>query len=184
MSDLIDEFKRQVATPELPDLGPGPRVNVLPLPALNQFIDRYLVKSRLPSANGQLIRSLVLLWHDHLEAAHLIAQNIENTDGNLVHGIMHRREPDYSNARYWFRRVGKHPCFPELAEKVTALPGSNQGPKLAEQLVLNGEWDSFGFIDACEEASQAPASDPQKRLLREIQRLEYEALLESFCRCG
>jgi hypothetical protein len=182
MADLIDELKRQIATPELPDLGPGPRANVLPQPVLHRFIDSFLDKSKLPSANGELIRSLVLLWHDHLEAAHRIAQNIDNADGSFVHGILHRREPDYSNAKYWFRRVGSHPCFPELAEKVAALPGSNPGTKLVEKLVLHGEWDSIGFIDACEEASKRPVSDPQMRLLREIQRIEFELLLESFCR--
>jgi len=184
MSDLVEEFTRQIATPELADLGPGPRANALPQSALNQLIDRYLDKSRLPSANGELIRSLVLLWHDHLEAAHLIAQNIENTDGSFVHGIVHRREPDYGNAKYWFRRVGKHPCFPELAGKVALLLGSNQSMRLAEKCIHNGEWDSFAFIDACEEASERPVSDPQNRLLREIQRIEFAVLLESFCRCA
>lgn len=182
MSDLIGEFKRQIATPELPDLGPGPRANVLPESALNQFIDRYLARSKLPAANGELIRSLVLLWHDHLEAAHLIAQNIENADGSFVHGIMHRREPDYSNAKYWFRRVGKHPCFPELAEKVTVLLGSNKDHALAGKLIRNGEWDAFAFIDACEQAAALSPSKPQQKLLREIQRIEFEVLLESFCR--
>ena len=154
MSDLIEEFKRQIATPELPDLGPGPRAHVQPQAALNRLIDSFLDKSKFLSANGELIRSLVLLWHDHLEAAHLIAQNIENADGSFVHGIMHRREPDYGNAKYWFRRVGKHPCFPAIAEKVAVLPGSNQERRLAEKLVHSGEWDSFAFIDACEQASE------------------------------
>lgn len=182
MADLINEFKRQIATPDLPDLGPGPRVHVQSQAALNRLIDSFLDKSKLPAANGELIRSLVLLWHDHLEAAHRIAQNIDNADGSFAHGIMHRREPDYSNAKYWFRRVGKHRCFPELAEKVAALPGSNPATKLAEKLVHNGKWDSLALIDACEEASARPASDPQMRLLREIQRIEFEVLLESLCR--
>ena len=184
MSGLIDEFKRHIATPELPDLGPGPRANVLSESVLNQFIDGFLVKSKLPRANGQLIRSLVLLWHDHLEAAHLIAQNIDNADGSFVHGIMHRREPDYRNAKYWFRRVGKHACFSALAEKVAMLLSPRHGALVAGKFVRNGEWDSFAFVDACEEASQEPTSGPQKRFLREIQRLEFELLLESFCRCG
>jgi hypothetical protein len=184
MSDLIGEFKQQIATPEPADLGPGPRPNVLPESALNQFIDGFLDKSKLPSAKGKLIRGLVPLWHDHLDAAHHLVQNLENADGSLVHGIMHRREPDYSNAKYWFRRVGKHPCFPELAERVAMLLASSKDHALAGKLIRNGEWDSFVFIDACEQAAQRPESDLQQRLLREIQRIEFEVLLESFWRCG
>lgn len=184
MSDLIDEFKRQIATPELPGLGPGPRANVLTESTLNQIIDRFLDNSKLPAANGELLRSAVLLWHDHLDAAHHIAQNIENADGSLVHGIMHRREPDYSNANYWFRRVGKHSCFPKLAERVATLTGSSEDRALAGELIRNGTWDSFAFIDACEQATQSPASDLRQRLLREVQRIEFEVLLESIWRCG
>ncbi len=179
MASVIDEFKDQIVTPELPDLGPGPRANVLPESALNQVVDDFLLKSKLPRTNGELIRSLVLLWHDHLEAAHVIAQNVDSADGSLVHGIMHRREPDYGNAKYWFRRVGKHPCFPELAEEVNEFLGINNDHGLSAKLVRHGEWDSFGFIDACEQAAQRPASDPQRRLLREVQRIEFEVLLES-----
>src|SRR5206468_11060049 len=46
--------------------------------------------------------------------AHKIAQDLETAEGNFWHGIVHRREPDASNASYWFRRVGKHAVFPAL----------------------------------------------------------------------
>jgi hypothetical protein len=38
-----------------------------------------------------------------------------------VHAIMHRREPDPWNSKYWWRRVGAHPCFPELARRAGAF---------------------------------------------------------------
>jgi hypothetical protein len=39
--------------------------------------------------------------------------NLELMDQTLAfwHGIMHRREGDFSNSHYWFRRVGKHPAM-------------------------------------------------------------------------
>src|SRR5437867_2459147 len=103
--DRFAELHLLLATPEPPELGPGPRPGVKSLPSLNPLIDHALRSCALASLPCHLIRALTLLWHDHLDAAHTIAQSIENADGSYVHGILHRREPDYGNARYWFHRV-------------------------------------------------------------------------------
>src|SRR5437879_3732845 len=105
-------LQKLLATPEPPQLGPGSRGSALPLEVLQQKLDEALSRSELPASNHAAIRAAILLWHDHLDAAHQIAQKLENADGSYLHGVMHRREPDYSNAKYWFHRVGQHPCFP------------------------------------------------------------------------
>ena len=73
-------------------------------------------------------RAALWLWHDFLDESHRISQDVETTTGSYWHGIMHRREADYSNAKYWFRRVGKHAIFPALcsaAHKIAAeLPAT------------------------------------------------------------
>ena len=84
----------------------------------NRNFDRLFRQTSLPAARQELLRCVVLLWHDHHEAVHEICQQIETPDGSWLHGLLHRREPDYGNARYWFRRVGVHPGFSTLAEKV------------------------------------------------------------------
>ena len=38
------------------------------------------------------------LYHDFLDESHTISQEIGSTTGSYWHGIMHRREPDASNA--------------------------------------------------------------------------------------
>jgi hypothetical protein len=180
MPDTYSEaFKQLLATPEPAELGPGPRAGVCTESELNRELSGLFARTDLPEQKQELIHALVLLWHDHLDAAHTIAQDIEDADGAYVHGIMHRREPDYGNAGYWFRRVGKHPVFGELARRVTALLNGKEQRALLEELAPAGEWDAFAFIDHCERAAREPAT---RALLQDVQLVEFETLMDWFCK--
>ena len=172
------QFEKLLATPELPDLGPGPRTGVQTEKELEQPMAEIFHSSKISPQNRQLIRAVVLLWHDHLEAAHVIAQEIETADGAFVHGITHRREPDYGNAKYWFRRVGKHEAFVEIARRVRELLEARNERTLLNTLIPNGDWDAFAFVDLCEEAAKRKM--PDSAILREVQRVETETLLQRF----
>jgi hypothetical protein len=173
-----------LATPELADLGPGPRAGVEPEAVIKGSLNAAFAQSPLSPVCQQLVHSLVLLWHDHLDASHTISQGIETADGSFVHAIMHRREPDAWNAKYWWRRVGKHPAFPEIARRVGGLFDANRlhtsaatNADLASRIVPDGCWDASAFVDVCDSARD----EDLIRTLREIQRIETEVLLEHFC---
>lgn len=54
--------------------------------------------------------ALCALWHDakgDWDAAHRLAQDIDDADGAWVHAYLHRREGDAGNAAYWYRRAGQ-----------------------------------------------------------------------------
>src|SRR6266568_4334680 len=87
----LSQLKKLLATPQPPELGPGPRTRVVPQAELQAEIDRALDAGKVPPLAGRLIRATVLLWHDHLDAAHVLAQEIETSDGSYVHAIMRRR---------------------------------------------------------------------------------------------
>src|SRR6266567_1129775 len=167
----LRELQKLLVTAEPPELGPGPRPGILSEAALEPKLDELFDRGEVATAKQPLIRALVLLWHDHLEAAHVIAQSIDNADGAFVHGIMHRREPDFGNAKYWFHRVGTHPAFPELAKRVVSFMESKNERGLAEKLVAQGRWDPFAFVEACERAARPQSGSAQQRLLCEIQAL-------------
>ena len=181
MSDsALAKIQQLLATPEPAELGPGPRAGVQSELELKTKLDALFGKTRFPLERQQLIRSLILLWHDHLDASHNISQGIENADGSFLHAIMHRREPDAWNSKYWWRRAGNHPAFPEIARRVTELLARSRRREeadLAKRLVAGEKWDALAFVDACD----AARDETLIRTLREVQQIEAEALLEFFC---
>jgi hypothetical protein len=53
---------------------------------------------------------LVALWHDghgDWDAAHRVAQDIDDRTGAWIHAYLHRKEGDASNAAYWYRRADR-----------------------------------------------------------------------------
>jgi len=95
---------------------------------------------------------------------------------------MHRREPDAWNSKYWWRRVGAHPTFPEIARRVGTFLNQRTGKTLVAKLIPSGRWDPSAFVDACDAAMSLPDADPQVILLRELQRIETRVLLEHLVR--
>ena len=151
-------------TSQPPELGPGKRPGTQSVTELDG------------AKVSPLARATVLLWHDHLDEAHHIVQDMENADGSYVHAIMHRREPDYGNAKYWFRRVGQHPCFNALAGEAERILAGEKA--LLNRLVAGGQWDAFAFVDACEQAAKAKLTREQGELLRQVQAAELRLLFE------
>jgi hypothetical protein len=155
-------------------LGPGPRPGVLSEAEVNRRVEAAFTRNGRPR-RAELIRSLLLLWHDHLDASHDISQSEHSSDGSFVHGIMHRREPDYPNAKYWWRSTGDNPAFPALAAGVGAMHGVDAG--LLDRILTDGCWDPFAFTDAVAAGIREPEDSPRHQSLRAVQKIETETLL-------
>ncbi|HVY15768.1 MAG TPA: hypothetical protein VHB27_11085 [Rhodopila sp.] len=64
------------------------------------------------------------LWWDgkgDWAKAHDCAQADPSAAGSAVHAYLHRKEPDLSNARYWYNRAGRTPASGSLDAEWTAL---------------------------------------------------------------
>ena len=127
------------------------------------------------------IKSGLLLWNDDLNDSHDISQGLSNNTGSYWHGIMHRREPDYSNAKYWFGRVGTHPIYPELRECALSLIKETADPSAAlsdigDKIESHEHWDPYQFIDWCAAAEKDLSSDVAQ-FLQQVQVEEIKLLL-------
>ena len=171
--DLSKSLNAIFNTPSPPGLGPERRADALPLSELENDLESAVSQSGISVDKADLVRSAALLWHDHLDASHTLSQDIHSSDGSFLHAIMHRREPDYPNAKYWFNRVGTHDAFPDIFNRAkTILTGTS----LAH--LINSEWDSFAMVDS---VSRAKVDSKEYALLQQVQQIEFEVLLNRFC---
>jgi hypothetical protein len=134
----------------LADLGPGsPDLSKKSsLLAFDPLRDLGPVKD---PAMAKLCHAGLWLYFDFLDESHVISQDVETPTGSFWHAIVHRREPDPGNSKYWWRRVGNHPVLANLP-------------------------DPFAFVDRCEKARGTGSAEEAE--CQRQQRAEWHALFE------
>ncbi len=88
-----------------------------PLPPLvpSQVYDAALTQEIEATAAPNMVKVGLHLLNDDLAASHPLSQQHEGEPlADYWHAIIHRREGDYGNSRYWLGRVGRAPLLAEV----------------------------------------------------------------------
>jgi hypothetical protein len=147
-------------------------------PALTALSCESLVAPRPLENRDMALACCAGLWlrFDFFDESHRISQDLENASGSYWHGILHRREPDFGNAKYWFRRVGNHPIFGPLNAAARQLASESNAGKASANLLEQAVWDPLRFVDLCENATAG--APPIRALCMKIQQREWELLFD------
>jgi len=149
-------------------------------------VDSLIGPTRDPEAGSALLAGLWVAA-DGFEEAHGIAQALPDQWGAWWHAILHRREPDASNALYWYRRV-KAP--PQLWQDLGLRAGLALGTRaitgletLTEAIRTSGHWEPVPFVKAVEAAQAERLNADAVGKLAELQRLEWRVWFDA-CRAA
>lgn len=122
------------------------------------------------------------LWNDSLAAAHDLVEHLATPTGAAIHGIMHRREGDYDNAKYWFHRAGEHPAYHGLQARAAAYlreSGGVSGPiqDALSKIATQGSWNPYLFVNAVAIQEARLGEEEAGEQLAYVQQLELEAFM-------
>ena len=148
-------------------------VEAAPMPGLNREPNCSQTREaiqQLISGNGAIARgttspqvealALAGLWllAGELDRSHELSQGIESATGSYWHGIMHRREGDFWNSKYWFRRVGRHSVLEELAQKIAAESARLASVGIKFRQLCDAKSVAETLVDLCEAAETGDAA--------------------------
>ena len=162
----------------------------------------------VPIANGPAGHAMLCgLWlrHDALSECHEIAQKdhsqLQEQKGrslatlsdlppiqdmtptlNFWHAIMHRREGDFSNSKYWYARCRTHPTLSSLTNQATQILHPLPADKRLLRLT-NPTWEPSAFVDLVESVHERPG-DPLHAAAVALQHLEWRLLFDHCTRAA
>ncbi len=152
----------------------------------------------------------VWLLNDRLDESHSLSQSIEGAGrghGDYWHAIMHRREPDFGNAKYWFRQVGRHSVMSKLGVIAEGLRNEIADSTVIDwcRQLTSGDWETVdryalqkqvtrvsgllfnwnavATVDLAQHITQSrTVSDELRAFAERLQWAEMLLLLEASCR--
>lgn len=158
---FVADFLRNAQLPRLSAQEPVPDKRLIQRIAAAE--DQEIARANGPEA--RCIRSLLFIGAGGVDQAHRIVQEISTSDAAYIHGIIHRIDDDFDNARYWFRRASMEPAAAEMYRRAAAN---------SLTVASHPIWDPILVTDMVETSRTAGVTDE----LRAILTIEFEVLLQ------
>jgi len=116
------------------------------------------------------------LYFDWLDESHRISQDLPSPTGSFWHAIMHRREGDFSNSKYWYARCQNHPLLAAIGANAARLVNNMPADKSLLRLIVPA-WNPNAFVDLVETVHDHP-DDPRHAVAVALQKLEWQLLFD------
>jgi hypothetical protein len=158
---FVSDVLRQAVSPRLSTQEPPPDKQLIKRIAATG--DREIAEVDSPEV--KCIRSLLFLLAGGLDHAHRIVQELSTTDAAYIHGMIHRIDDDFDNARYWFGRASMEAATAEMYRRAAAN---------SLTVASHPIWDPILVTEMVEESRMQGVTDE----LRAVLRIEFEVLLQ------
>ncbi len=129
--------------------------------------------------SSELLHSALLLMVGDLEGSHTISQSINTQQGSYLHGMMHRRENDFSNAKYWFHRSPTINVFPNA---ISFLDKDTVTTLCQKANVSSQQLDAFVLTDLHRKVATDAAQVDLMDSVRQISWQEWRVLVSELLR--
>lgn len=130
-------------------------------------------------ATNSMVEAMLWLRVGIIEPAHEIVQDGATPLTSYLHGVVHRLEGDYWNAKYWFRQVHDKRLLQSISIAMVERIEKEGLLAVAKSLkfVQGSQFSPAEFVTAHEQMNdQAKATEEQKLAMESLAWLEWESL--------
>lgn len=153
----------------------------VPLEVSNEHPGRKSLANLIAShagIRGNRVEAVLGLRIGSIDRAHEIVQDGSTPMDRYLHGVVHRIEGDFWNAKYWFRQVDDSELLVSIGQEVLSTLESQNLLESSKSIKLFDERNRFtaqNLVDAQASLPKKPASN-ERALIEQIAQAEWNAL--------
>jgi hypothetical protein len=154
----------------------------IPLRAVEAPRDLEVLKGLLSESqisSRSLTAALMWLRIGEIEHAHTIVQDDKSSMGSYLHGIVHRLEGDYWNAKYWFKQVRDSQLLSSVGKSLSDEVRKGEVPKELDRWLAEPGRHTWGLdLTNAVERTVDRGSAQERAYLERLGFFEWNALWE------